>query len=89
MRTNPTKLFDDLVEVGANPHPTVQDEINAKVAELENKLTDMIEDKISNINTQATATEITQPTNISQKTEPTNEGDGEVDPTPNNENKGD
>ena len=69
MRTNPTKLFDDLVEVGANPHPTVQDEINAKVAELENKLTDMIENKFSTINTQADATESTTPTNISQETE--------------------
>lgn len=88
MRTNPTKLFDDLVAVGANPTPTIQDEINAKVAELENKLTDMIENKISNINTQATATESTQPTNISQETEPSNEVDGEVDSITNNENKG-
>lgn len=91
MRTNPTKLFDDLVAVGANPTPSPQDEINAKVAELENKLTEMIESKLSNITAQANATESTQPVNISQKpqeTENTEEVDEEVDPTPNNDNKG-
>lgn len=61
MKTDLGKLLDDMVD-GFKPSPTPQDEINAKVNELENKLTDMIESKLSNINISQNTPKPTEPT---------------------------
>lgn len=61
MKTDLGKLLDDMVD-GFTPSPTPQDEINNKVTELENKLTDMIESKLSNINISQETPKPTEPT---------------------------
>ena len=65
MKTDLGKLLDDMVD-GFTPSPTPQDEINAKVNELENKLTDMIESKLSNINISQNTPKPTEPTHDTQ-----------------------
>lgn len=60
MKTDLGKLLDDMVD-GFTPSPTPQDEINARVNELENKLTDMIESKLSNINISQETPQPTEP----------------------------
>ena len=45
MKTNIGVMLDKMVD-GFNPSPTPQDEINAKVAEMEKRLTDMIDSKL-------------------------------------------
>lgn len=65
MKTDLGKLLDDMVD-GYTPSPTPQDEINAKVNELENKLTDMIESKLSNINISQETPQPTDPPHDAQ-----------------------
>lgn len=60
MKTDLGKLLNDMVD-GFTPSPTPQDEINTKVTELENKLTDMIESKLSNINISQETPQPTEP----------------------------
>lgn len=49
MRTDFGKLLDDMVE-GYTPSPSPQQEMEAKVSDMEKRLSDMIETKLSNIN---------------------------------------
>lgn len=73
MKTDLGKLLDDMVD-GFTPSSTPQDEINIKVTELENKLTDMIESKLSNINIPQETPKPTEPTHGTQGKE--NDPDG-------------
>lgn len=49
MRTDFGKLLDDMVE-GYTPSPSPQQEMETKVSDMEKRLSDMIETKLSNIN---------------------------------------
>ena len=83
MRTDFGKLLDDMVD-GYTPSPTLEDEINRKVEEVEKKLSDMIENKLSTINiSQEESKPVdndtidTDNTHDAENGEPSNESKGE------------